>query len=168
MIPYAGVSFLTYDTLKQVFSTDPLLIPYTTVRTSPSPSTTRSTSIDDDTNSLPPPPRPKLRSWALLTCGAISGAIAQTSSYPFEIVRRNMQVAGLLHSNSSVSSTPTTPTTTTTTPFHSTLSTAKYIYNQRGLRGFFVGLSIGYLKVTPMFAISFYVYELMKGKLEID
>jgi solute carrier family 25 protein 16 len=38
----------------------------------------------------------------------------------------------------------------------------KNIYKTRGLRGFYVGLGIGYVKVVPMVATSFYVYERMK------
>ena len=37
------------------------------------------------------------------------------------------------------------------------------VYREKGTRGFFVGLGIGYLKVVPMVATSFFVYE--RGKL---
>jgi len=33
---------------------------------------------------------------------------------------------------------------------------------ERGFRGFFVGLTIGYAKVVPMVAASFYTYERLK------
>jgi solute carrier family 25 protein 16 len=39
---------------------------------------------------------------------------------------------------------------------------AKRIYMERGWRGFFVGLTIGYVKVIPLAATSFYAYE--RGK----
>ena len=39
---------------------------------------------------------------------------------------------------------------------------AQKIYKTKGLRGFYVGLGIGYVKVVPMVATSFYVYERMK------
>ena len=39
---------------------------------------------------------------------------------------------------------------------------AKRIYVERGWRGYFVGLTIGYVKVVPMVATSFFVYE--RGK----
>jgi solute carrier family 25 protein 16 len=41
--------------------------------------------------------------------------------------------------------------------------TARRIWAERGLRGFFVGLGIGYLKVVPMVAVSFWTYE--RGKV---
>jgi solute carrier family 25 protein 16 len=40
--------------------------------------------------------------------------------------------------------------------------TARLIFRERGLIGFWIGLSIGYVKVVPMVAASFYVYE--RGK----
>lgn len=132
MIPYAGVSFLTYETLKDMCMYNPAFTPHT----------------------LSSSDKPKLKVWAFLLCGAMSGALAQTSSYPFEVIRRNMQVAGVHRDTSS--------------SYRTTLQTAKLVFQKRGLRGFFVGLSIGYVKVTPMFAMSFYTYELMKSLLHID
>jgi solute carrier family 25 protein 16 len=38
----------------------------------------------------------------------------------------------------------------------------KKIFQEKGYRGFFVGLSIGWVKVVPMAATSFFVYERMK------
>ncbi len=40
--------------------------------------------------------------------------------------------------------------------------TARLIFRERGFMGFWVGLSIGYVKVVPMVAVSFFVYE--RGK----
>ena len=84
-----------------------------------------------------------------LFCGGLAGAIGQTAAYPFEVIRRRMQVGGLLHPDRFVN-------------FNETCS---LIYKQSGYRGFFVGLSIGYLKVIPMNAISFATYNLAKRAL---
>jgi solute carrier family 25 (mitochondrial carrier protein), member 16 len=46
--------------------------------------------------------------------------------------------------------------------------TARTIFAERGLKGFFVGLGIGYMKVIPMVATSFYVYERGKWWLGIE
>jgi solute carrier family 25 (mitochondrial carrier protein), member 16 len=43
--------------------------------------------------------------------------------------------------------------------FKSTLTTAREIYRVRGVSGFFVGLSIGYVKITPMFAGMFFFVD---------
>jgi solute carrier family 25 protein 16 len=40
--------------------------------------------------------------------------------------------------------------------------TARMIFRERGFRGFFVGLTIGYVKVMPMAAVAFYTYERAK------
>jgi solute carrier family 25 protein 16 len=45
--------------------------------------------------------------------------------------------------------------------------TARKIWLERGFRGFWVGLTIGYMKVVPMVATSFFVYERMKWYLGI-
>jgi solute carrier family 25 protein 16 len=63
-----------------------------------------------------------------------------------------MQVGGLLEPNK----------------FVSFKDTVKDIYRVKGFKGFYVGLSIGYLKVMPMVAISFLTYERMKQVLDIE
>ena len=42
------------------------------------------------------------------------------------------------------------------------MEVSKNIYRANGIRGFYIGLGIGYVKVVPMVATSFYVYERMK------
>ena len=83
---------------------------------------------------------------AELTSGAIAGLVSQTASYPLEVIRRRMQVGGAVGDGHR----------------WSIAETARSIWLERGLKGFFVGLSIGYVKVVPMVATSFYVYE--RGK----
>ena len=68
-----------------------------------------------------------------LSCGAVAGAISQTASYPFEVVRRRMQVGGA-GGGSGIS----------------WRESVQAINSARGWRGFFVGLTIGYVKVIPM------------------
>jgi solute carrier family 25 (mitochondrial carrier protein), member 16 len=46
--------------------------------------------------------------------------------------------------------------------------TARMIWMERGWQGFFVGLTIGYVKVVPMVAVSFYVYERGKWWLGVE
>lgn len=45
--------------------------------------------------------------------------------------------------------------------------TAGKVWREAGWRGFWVGLTIGYVKVVPMVAISFFVYERMKVVLSV-
>ncbi|KAF9439148.1 hypothetical protein BGZ76_010741 [Entomortierella beljakovae] len=139
MIPYAGVSFFMHD-ISQEFCR--IYLPWTL-------KPNQSKGLPDQNGDFA---RPELRTVAQLACGGVAGAVAQTSSYPLEVVRRKMQVAGALNPKA----------------FVGIWSTAKDMYFTKGMRGFFVGLSIGYLKVTPMVAISFTVYEKMKIILEIN
>ncbi|KAJ3890829.1 mitochondrial carrier domain-containing protein [Lentinula edodes] len=113
MIPYAGVSFLSWGYLRARF--------------------------------LPPPKEGKIKSTPVadLTIGAVSGAMAQTASYPFEVIRRRMQVGGITQPNR----------------WLQWGETVHAIWASSGWRGFYVGLSIGYLKVIPMTAVSFAVWQ---------
>lgn len=141
MIPYAGVSFFTHD-VTQDFCRE--YLPMTL-----KPKQHQNRGLPDKNGDYS---RPELRTWAELTCGGIAGALSQTASYPLEVLRRKMQVAGALEPGT----------------FVGMWETARRLYVAKGVRGFFVGLSIGYLKVTPMVAISFTVYERMKTRLEIN
>ncbi|KAI0671297.1 mitochondrial carrier [Trametes maxima] len=114
IIPYAGTSFLAWGFLRARF--------------------------------LPPnSPTSKAKSHPLadLSFGAVSGALAQTVSYPFEVVRRRMQVGGLTRPDR----------------WLRWGETVRTIWNAGGWRGFYIGLSIGYLKVVPMTAISYAVWQ---------
>ncbi|KAJ5480436.1 hypothetical protein N7530_005945 [Penicillium desertorum] len=123
ILPYAGTSFLTHDLLRDLART-PALAPYTLE--AQAQSSTRLTAV------------------AQLTCGAVAGIVAQTVSYPIDIIRRRMQVEDVGDTKSSI------------------LKTARCIFLERGVRGFYIGLTIGYVKMAPMVATSFYVYDRMK------
>lgn len=137
MIPYAGVSFWAHDVIHDIFRSDSLH-PITVV------------SSNDETVLPPTDRRRPLKVWAELFAGGAAGLCAQTASYPFEVIRRRMQVSGLIIDNR-----------------RGILSTAKCILQAEGIRGLFVGLSIGYIKMLPMSACSFLVYERMKYLLNI-
>jgi solute carrier family 25 protein 16 len=134
MIPYAGASFLAHDTMSDLLR-HPALAPYTTL-----PHTQRE---ETDISSHKPA---QLRYWAELSSGGFAGFVSQTVSYPLEVVRRRMQVGGVVGDGRRLGMS----------------EVAKRIYVEKGLRGFFIGLTIGYAKVIPMAATAFYVYE--RGK----
>jgi solute carrier family 25 (mitochondrial carrier protein), member 16 len=96
--------------------------------------------------SSPMSKRPPLRSWAELFAGGVAGLVSQTSAYPLEVIRRRMQVGGAVGDGHRLH----------------VAETARMIFRERGIAGFWIGLSIGYVKVVPMVAVSFYVYE--RGK----
>ena len=90
--------------------------------------------------------RPQLTAAAELFSGAMAGLVAQTSSYPLEVVRRRMQVGGAVGSGRRLG----------------IVETARKIMLESGSRGLFVGLTIGYIKIIPMTATSFFAYERFK------
>lgn len=152
MIPYAGVSFYTHDTIHDLFRSK-LLSPYLVAQP---PSYRGDTKVvvqkkNSDTNVSSRDTRPPLRASAQLVAGGLAGMCSQTAAYPFEVIRRRMQVGGAVDSGK----------------FLSFKTTAKLIFAESGLKGFFVGLTIGYIKVVPMVACSFYVYERSKTFLGI-
>lgn len=51
--------------------------------------------------------------------------------------------------------------------FVSFTATVNDIYRVKGIKGFYTGLTIGYIKVVPMFAISFATYEYLKQLLHL-
>ncbi|KAJ1779439.1 coenzyme A transporter [Coemansia sp. RSA 518] len=138
IVPYGGVSFLTHEYLTALARSrfaNIAVIPASTRQES-----RRRRKVHE------------LKAWAELTAGGISGVVAQTASYPFELVRRRMQIVGA-HSPATRSS---------------AIQIVRDVWSTAGLRGFFVGLTIGYVKVVPMFAISFYTYEKLKAVFDLE
>lgn len=155
MLPYAGMSFLTHDTLGDVLRR-PELAEWTVM-----PAAADGSYDDDDAAAGGASldggrPRrkdkpPQLVFWAELAAGGLAGMVSQTASYPLEVIRRRMQVGGAVGDGHRLR----------------IAETAALIWRERGFGGFFVGLTIGYVKVVPMVAVSFYTYERMKEYLGI-
>ncbi|KAK0715766.1 mitochondrial carrier domain-containing protein [Lasiosphaeris hirsuta] len=99
----------------------------------------------------PPGKAAPLRYWAELIAGGIAGLVSQTASYPLEVIRRRMQVGGAVGDGHRMR----------------IGETAALIMRERGTRGFFVGLTIGYVKVVPMAAAAFFTYERLKMALDV-
>ena len=123
MIPYAGTSFLVWGFL-------------------------HSKVLPPKSSSSTPRQRKPLLD---LGFGAVAGLLAQTVSYPFEVVRRRMQVGGL----------------TSPDRWLRWSDTVRVVWETRGWRGFYVGLTIGYLKVVPMKAVSFAVWQALRPMMGI-
>lgn len=149
MVPYAGVSFLTHDLIHDVFRLN-LLARYCVLPSAP-PTTrvvhTRKGGESVNSRDL----RAPLTAPAQLAAGGLAGMLSQTLAYPFEVIRRRMQVGGAVDHGG----------------FLLFNTTVRLIFAEGGFKGFFVGLTIGYLKVIPMLACSFFVYERSKKLLGI-
>ncbi|CAN6613292.1 mitochondrial carrier protein Leu5p [Trichomonascus vanleenenianus] len=131
MVPYAGVSFWAHDMLQDMFRMPNFA--------------DSAVDFSRDTRDSSSHRRHPLKASYQLIAGGLSGVIAQTASYPLEVVRRHMQVSGV---NGTVR--------------QGMIATAKSVVASRGASGLFVGLTIGYIKVLPMFACSFFVYDRAK------
>jgi len=83
----------------------------------------------------------------LLTCGGAAGAIAQTITYPCDVLRRKMQMQGF---------SPDHPV------YGNTANAVRTMWRHEGFRGFYKGLIPNYLKVVPAISISFVTYEYCK------
>lgn len=137
MLPYAGASFLAHDTASDILRSPPFA---------------NSTTIPGSEGGASNPDKPRqLKYWAELAAGGSAGFISQTVSYPLEVIRRRMQVGGVVGDGHRLRMG----------------EVAARIWAEKGVRGFFVGLGIGYLKVVPMVATSFLVYERAKWYMGI-
>lgn len=131
ILPYAGLKFFVYQDLKQMYHTR--------------------TQQDVQTARLPVP--------VMLCFGGIAGLIAQTATYPIDVVRRRMQVEGLqrMQDCGSLDLLP-----------RSTPKALCRIAQNEGWRSLFSGLSINYMKVVPSTAIGFTLYDFLKSQLYLS
>jgi len=83
----------------------------------------------------------------LLLFGSIAGFTSISCSYPFEIIKRRMQLSGELGN----------PT------YINTLHCLSHMYKQNGLRAFYAGLIPQYIKLIPANCIFFYTIEVFKS-----
>ncbi|CAK9806633.1 Mitochondrial coenzyme A transporter SLC25A42 [Anthophora quadrimaculata] len=83
-----------------------------------------------------------------LLCGAIAGMIAQTSSYPLDIVRRRMQTSAVKGQH-----------------YHTIGSTISKIYKEEGIMAFYKGLSMNWVKGPLAVGISFATHDTIRDML---
>ncbi|GHJ84259.1 hypothetical protein NliqN6_0661 [Naganishia liquefaciens] len=88
------------------------------------------------------------KSLRMLLCGAAAGSVAQTLTYPFDVLRRKMQVAGM---------DGLSPAYTGALDAMVKITRAEGWWN-----GMYRGLWPNLLKVAPSMATSFFVYETVK------
>ncbi|KAL8576726.1 hypothetical protein ACOMHN_025199 [Nucella lapillus] len=136
MAPYAGISFYSFTMMKGW-----CLDNYPDLLCKPCPRNTGGLVL------IVP---------AKLVCGGLAGAIAQTVSYPLDVVRRQLQL-GKMHSE------------VKRFEGHSWYKIMVLVYQDHGMsKGLFRGMTINYLRIMPMVGISFTIYEMMKQFLGLD
>ncbi|KAI0758343.1 mitochondrial carrier domain-containing protein [Irpex lacteus] len=85
-----------------------------------------------------------------LLCGALAGSISQTLTYPFDVLRRKMQVTGM---------------NALGVKYNGAMDAMFSIVRTEGVKGLYRGLWPNLLKVAPSIATSFFTYELVKDLL---
>lgn len=93
---------------------------------------------------------------AKLLCGSIAGAVAQSIVYPLDVARRKIQLSTMLCEPHKYTD-------------KSLWEILKTVYDEHGVKnGLYRGITINYLRVVPMTAVSFAVFETMKQLLGLD
>lgn len=127
--PYVGLNFAIYESLKgHVLS--------------------RLLSVDDQRDQVVVDNELPVR-WKL-SCGAISGATAQSVSYPLDVIRRRMQMKGTMGDRF---------------PYRGTAHAIATIVRTEGVPGLYKGMLPNLLKVAPSVAVAFVTYEFAKARL---
>ncbi|KAJ3042343.1 hypothetical protein HDV00_007477 [Rhizophlyctis rosea] len=122
LAPYVALNFTAYEFFRNIFTPAP-------TPTSPSPS-------------------PSIV--ARLACGALAGTVAQTATYPLELLRRRLQITGMKGARFQ---------------YNGMWDAWVTIIRQEGLKGLYAGMVPNYLKVVPATAVSFVTYEFTKKYL---
>eukprot|EP00919_Chromeraceae_sp_WS-2016_P076311 GHVR01180354.1.p1 GENE.GHVR01180354.1~~GHVR01180354.1.p1 ORF type:complete len:419 (+),score=72.18 GHVR01180354.1:55-1311(+) len=95
IFPYAGVSFLTFETLKEFLSNH-------FVNSSSSSASHTSSLSSNSAKSLSPSSNMRVKdaqlpSHLIMFCGACGGLVSQTVTYPIDTVRKRLQTKSFLH-----------------------------------------------------------------------
>ena len=127
VVPYVGLNFAVYETLKDV-----LIKMY---------------GCRDERD---------LTIATRLGCGALAGTTGQTVAYPFDVVRRRLQVSGWagaqsLHADHGHA-----------VAYRGMVDCFVRTIREEGVGALFKGLAPNYLKVVPSIAIAFVTYEQVK------
>ena len=104
-----------------------------------------------------------------MECGALAGLFAQTFAYPFEVTRRRMQTIGVAPLSGSEAA-------TSALGFHSgqaekplnMFGTMQVLYQEQGMRGFFKGVTMNWMRGPLAFSISFTIFDIIQGVFETD
>ncbi|XP_076073986.1 solute carrier family 25 member 16-like [Mytilus galloprovincialis] len=135
MIPYAGTTFFSFETLKGM-----CVDYFPDLFGKPCPQDTGGIVLTIPGKSL---------------CGGLAGLIGQTVSYPFDVVKRKIQLSEML-------------------PESHKYNVRWYriffiVYKEHGIsKGLYRGMSINYIRIIPMQATVFTVYEQLKQWMGMD
>jgi solute carrier family 25 protein 42 len=102
-----------------------------------------------------------------MQCGAFAGLIAQTVTYPIEVTRRRMQTIGLVGNDTALGNLGVNGQHAVERPL-SLGATIRALYVEQGVRGFFKGVSMNWLKGPIAFSISFTTFDTVQSFMETE
>jgi solute carrier family 25 (mitochondrial phosphate transporter), member 23/24/25/41 len=101
-----------------------------------------------------------LPGWVVLVNGGLAGAVGQTVAYPFDLLRRRIQVATFAATSHGSSE---------AIAYQSGMVYAfRHILQNEGVPGLYRGLLANYTKIFPSTAVNFWVYEYLKNAFHIS
>mmetsp|Transcript_21285 Transcript_21285/g.31601 ORF Transcript_21285/g.31601 Transcript_21285/m.31601 type:complete len:397 (-) Transcript_21285:272-1462(-) len=119
-----------------------------------------------------------------MQCGAVSGLVAQSLTYPLEVTRRRMQTIGVVPTAGNESSTgvlgklpgqsnpDTVSSLSSPNEKHAKpptmMRTMRHVMHEQGIKGFFKGVSMNWIKGPIAFSISFTTFDFIQGLMESE
>ncbi|KAG0209981.1 mitochondrial thiamine pyrophosphate transporter [Mortierella sp. GBA30] len=167
VIPYMGIMFGSYDSLKQLASW--LKARANTESSIPTSVTSPASKMTFSSTSDPPPMLKTVGQFLLgledMLCGAMAGLISKTAIYPLDMVRKRLQIQG--SEQQMVNLGVYTSTSTSTAAVKSSMealptnvwSCMTHIVRREGYLALYKGLLPGLLKAAPASAVTFFVFS---------
>ncbi len=139
VIPYVGLNFAVYGTLKDIVAVDVYGL--------------KSAKELDVASGL--------------ACGGVAGAIGQTVAYPFDVCRRKLQVSGW-QGAAALADSKAGREQVSKIRYTGMVDCFVKVIKHEGVGALFHGLSANYVKVAPSIAIAFVCYEEIKKVLGVE
>eukprot|EP00566_Odontella_aurita_P010740 CAMPEP_0113539028 /NCGR_PEP_ID=MMETSP0015_2-20120614/7697_1 /TAXON_ID=2838 /ORGANISM="Odontella" /LENGTH=381 /DNA_ID=CAMNT_0000438675 /DNA_START=354 /DNA_END=1499 /DNA_ORIENTATION=- /assembly_acc=CAM_ASM_000160 len=115
-----------------------------------------------------------------MQCGALSGLVAQSMTYPLEVTRRRMQTIGIIPTSGGESAVNVLGGTLETTGAQKTaeyvathkpasmMCTIRQVIHEQGFRGLVKGVSMNWMKGPIAFSISFTTFDIVQGLMATE
>jgi solute carrier family 25, member 42 len=102
-----------------------------------------------------------------IQCGAFAGLIAQSVAYPIEVTRRRMQTVGLLEKSGDTALGAVGSQYSSKSKIPPSLAEiVRDLYAEQGIRGFYKGVSMNWVKGPVAFSISFTMFDAVQSIME--
>ncbi|KAG0265064.1 mitochondrial thiamine pyrophosphate transporter [Linnemannia exigua] len=169
VIPYMGVMFGSYDTLKQFAAWLKIKSAEASFLSDSSTASSHNSATSYGSTSDPPLKEKKTLGQVLLgledmACGATSGVISKTAVYPLDMVRKRLQIQGSEQQRSIMGPSSSAGAVTNTNTGSAAAPTTVWrcmvhIVKQEGYLALYKGLLPGILKAAPASAVTFLVFS---------